>query len=897
MKAPASPVLSSLNPSRSLKARMGLATVGIVLLLSLSLSGIAGHISRTEIEESRGEFLESLSFQMADKLERGLFERYRDIQILASLDAIRDPKVAMSSKRTLIEKLQSTYPDYAWIGLTDDEGNVLASTGGLLEGKNAAKRPWFQEAQQQPFAGDVHEALLLAKLLENPTGEPLRFVDLAAPVMTEAGELEGILSAHLSWSWAREVKQSLLAPLEQLNQVEILILSQDGRVLLGPDGMEDELLNLPSVKAGQSGKTGYQLETWPDQAEYLTGFAPSQGYRDYPGLGWTTLIRQPAEVAFLPARSLQRQVFAWGAILGGLCAVGSWLNARRVVNPILQLTQAVNRIQQGDVHGKIPIIRGRDELARFSGSLAHLVQTLNQQQQDLAATNQQLQQEMLERQRSHQKLQEQAALLDIATDAIFVRDLNGNIQYWNHSAAEIYGWSAEEVRGQEAAALLNPAANASQLSEIFKSVLAQGEWQGQLTKVTRSGKEVIIDSRWTLVRDESNEPTAILTVDTDVTQAKQLEAQFLRAQRLESLGTLASGIAHDLNNVLTPILGTAAMLPVTLKNMDSTSERLIQSLDISARRASDMVKQILSFARGGEGPVSSVQVTHLLVELRQVIHSALPKDISIQLDLPQELWLVSVDATQFHQVLMNLCVNARDAMAEGGTLTLAAENLWIDEHYQQLHIDAKVGPYIRVVVSDTGMGMSAEVIERIFDPFFTTKEIGKGTGLGLSTVIGIVKSHGGFVTVYSEPGRGTKFSVYLPAQASSSIDAEESAPAPLGHGEMILVVDDEKLIQEITKTALESYDYRVITASDGNEAVNQYHRYGEEIEVVLMDMMMPMLGGNQAIDQLRQISPEVKVIATSGLAMQESAADVEAFLPKPYSIRILLEALEQAIHH
>lgn len=562
----------------------------------------------------------------------------------------------------------------------------------------------------------------------------------------------------------------------------------------------------------------------------------------------------------------------------------------------MKLTTAVNRIQQGDSRVTIPIVRGRDELSTFSSSLSNLVQTLNRQRQNLVTTNQQLQQEIIERKRSANKLLEQAALLDIATDAIFVRDLDGIIQYWNRSAEQIYGWSASEACGKEANTLLNKQDTADELAVIFQSVLEQGDWQGGMTKVTRAGKEVIIDSRWTLVRDETNAPTAILTVDTDVTEAKQLEAQFLRAQRLESLGTLASGIAHDLNNVLTPILGTAALLPMPLKNVDDTSDSIIKTLDMSARRARDMVKQILSFARGGEDELSAVQVAHILAELQRVIKSTLPKDISISMNLGSELWPASANATQLHQVFMNLCVNARDAMPDGGALSLSAENLQIDEHYQKLHVDARIGPYVKVSIADTGTGMSPEVMERIFDPFFTTKDIGKGTGLGLSTTLGIIKSHGGFITVYSEPSRGTRFHIYLPAQANSEAQAVTEIEAPPGNGEMILVADDEILIQSMTKLALESYNYQVVTAGDGNEAIAQYAQHKGEIQVVLMDMMMPSLSGKQAIDELKKIAPAVNIVATSGIELQAPVPNVQAFLPKPYSVKALLTVLDEVIH-
>ncbi len=879
---PAPSRLDRFNPNRSLRARVGFATVGTTLLLSTLLSLIAGQISRDRIIKNRGQMLANLAYQMADKLDRGMFERYRDIQILASLDAIRQPNVPIDAKRVLIEKLQDTYSDYAWIGLTDETGQVLVSTGQLLEGVSAAERPWFQEAHTKPFAGDVHEALLLADLLQGgtDTGEPLRFVDVAAPVTDEQGAFTGVLGAHLSWSWAEEIKHSLLGPLEQRSQVEVLILSADDYVLLGPDRLEDQTLRFPADNFGSTEDARHQLIDWSDNNEYLTGFALSQGYRDYPGLGWKVVVRQSSQIALAPARALQRQVFAVGALLGGLCAIASWFYARRIVKPILALTDAANRLQQGESGVSMPIVTGKDELAVFSQSLDHLVQTLSHHQIELESANQQL--------------QRQAALLDIATDAIFVRDLEGHIQFWNRGAERIYGWSAEAAIGQDAMTLLNKSVS-DELRTAYQTVLTEGEWQGELIKRTRSEQEIVADSRWTLVCNDKGEPVAILTVDTDITETKQLETQLLRAQRLESLGTLASGIAHDLNNVLTPVVGAAQLLPLTLPQIDKNSAQLLEALDSSAKRAGNMVQQILSFARGTDGQRTQLQINDLLDELSPILRSTLPKNITIRIEAAHDLWPVSVDSTQIHQVLMNLCVNARDAMPKGGSLDICTKNIRVDEHYAKLHPQIQAGTYVLTTVADTGTGMPPEVVDRIFDPFFTTKAIGRGTGLGLSTVVGIIKNHGGLVNVYSEVGKGSQFQIYLPVQTCMQAEETPLSHLPTGGGELILVVDDESLIREMAKTALESHNYRVITAEEGHAAITQFQEHRHDIKAVLIDMMMPLIDGATAIEGIRQISPGISIIATSGLSIEAHTLAADEFLPKPYTLQDLLNTVYSAV--
>jgi PAS domain S-box-containing protein len=509
-------------------------------------------------------------------------------------------------------------------------------------------------------------------------------------------------------------------------------------------------------------------------------------------------------------------------------------------------------------------------------------------------------QDITERKRAEQKIYEQAALLDITTNAILVRDRANRILFWNKGAERLYGWQAEEILGKCASNFLFQEVP-SQLEAILQTVVEKGEWQGELHKVAKSGKEVIVESRWTLVCDETGQPKSILTVDTDITEKKHLEAQILRAQRLESLGTLASGIAHDLNNILTPILTTAQLLPLKLPDLDERGMQLLRLLEGSARRGADLVKQILSFARGVEGKRTVLQVGHLLWEVVKIAKSTFPKSIEIEADIPtHELGTVLADATHLHQVFMNLCVNARDAMPDGGKLVITAENAFIDEGDAKKNLEAKVGHYLVVIISDTGIGMSPEVLDRIFEPFFTTKEVGKGTGLGLSTTLGIVKGYGGFITVSSEVNQGSEFKVYLPQVNDLQKQADAESEMPRGHGELILVVDDEAAVQEITQTSLEIYGYKVLIASDGIEAITLYTRHKDEIKAVLMDIMMPSMDGTTAIRTLWEIDPNVKAIATSGLVSNEklaqaAGAKIQAFLAKPYTLKDLLKVLQEVI--
>ena len=383
----------------------------------------------------------------------------------------------------------------------------------------------------------------------------------------------------------------------------------------------------------------------------------------------------------------------------------------------------------------------------------------------------------------------------------------------------------------------------------------------------------------------------------DLTERKKLEHQFLRAQRMESIGMLAGGVAHDLNNILAPIILSIEMLKGAAT--DSKAKSILETIEVCANRGADIVRQVLSFARGVEGEKIDVQLTYLLNDLQNIITETFPKDIQLRFAIPNDIWTIFGDPTQLHQILLNLCVNARDAMPTGGTLTISAENCVIDEQYAAMNSQAKVGRYVSINVTDSGTGMPQSIIDKMFEPFFTTKELSKGTGLGLSTVMVIVKNHDGMINVYSKPGQGTTFIVHLPAM-ECAIEVGEKLPEaltlPRGNGETILVVDDEASIVAITSQTLQAFGYRVLTAKDGADAVAIYAEHSREIAVVLTDMMMPIMDGAAVSRVLRRINPAVKIISASGRnanAGSDGVSDdeLEHFLMKPYTAATLLKAL------
>ncbi len=502
-------------------------------------------------------------------------------------------------------------------------------------------------------------------------------------------------------------------------------------------------------------------------------------------------------------------------------------------------------------------------------------------------------------QRVNRRLLEQAWLLDEAQDAIVVSDLDRRITYWNRSAERLYGWPATEVAGRAVTDLLY-AADRTGVDVALAAVEQHGAWLGELQPVARDGRRVVAQSRWTLVRDAGGAPLSILTIDTDMTERRQLEQQFYRAQRLESIGTLAGGIAHDLNNVLTPIMLANEIL--CAQATDDDTRYLLGQIGDSARRGAEMVGQVLSFARGQEGRRGEVPVQPLVDGVARIARDTLPKNIEILTRVAPAVPAVVGDATQFQQVLLNLCVNARDAMPNGGRLTISADSMALPAPGEPLLGDMAAGTFVVLQVEDTGEGIPQDALERIFDPFFTTKAPGKGTGLGLSTSLTIVRKHGGQIRVYSELGRGTRFRVYLPAPGSTPTAAAPAVerPLPRGHGETVLVVDDEAEIRTLTRHVLDTAGYRVLVAINGADALAQYEQHRSEIAVVVTDMMMPVLGGGELLRALQQLNPAVRVIAVSGISANEAVAraagpEGTTFLAKPFTAAALLQALHEVL--
>ncbi|MEO5959046.1 MAG: PAS domain S-box protein, partial [Opitutaceae bacterium] len=504
------------------------------------------------------------------------------------------------------------------------------------------------------------------------------------------------------------------------------------------------------------------------------------------------------------------------------------------------------------------------------------------------------------RREAEAQLREQASLIEKARDAIMATDLEHRIAYWNGSAERLYGWTAGEVYGRRLDDLnlgFDPAKFAAAHAHLRK----HGEWRGEFRLRTKTGEVAIVESTWSLVVENDGRPRSILYIDTDVTERKKLETQLLRTQRMESIGTLAGGVAHDLNNVLTPILLTLDLLEEKLTGDED--RQLLEKTRASASHGAALVRQLLAFARGADAQRTRMQTEVALEDLQSLVRQGLPASIQLTVRAEGRPWSINADATQFNQVVVNVCLNARDAMPNGGKLEVVAKNVSVDATLARANPGVEPGPYVRISIADTGTGIPPGIIDHIFDPFFTTKPLGKGTGLGLSMVAGIMKSHRGFVQVESEENKGTTFHLFFPALANEAPPTlRELGPLPTpGEGELILLIDDDPTVRAALEMLLKRFGYRVLLAVDGAHAIAGFEAHRAEIALAISDMMLPDQSGVEVVRELRMRSPALPVIAISGM-MASGAFDALlelkpaiACLAKPVAPAVLLHAVRHAL--
>jgi two-component system, cell cycle sensor histidine kinase and response regulator CckA len=493
-------------------------------------------------------------------------------------------------------------------------------------------------------------------------------------------------------------------------------------------------------------------------------------------------------------------------------------------------------------------------------------------------------------------------ILDSIPDSVWMKDRDGVFLMVNQAWAQSIGTTAQQTIGYPDVEVF-PGELGQQLREQDQLVMQSGKPKQIEEYFNVNGHLVWTDTILTPISDKTGAPVGIIGIARNITQRKQLEERFLRTQRMESLGALASGIAHDLHNILGPILMSASILEESVK--DPNDRELVTIVREAAQRGADIVKQVLTFARGTQSEHEPLEPRLLIDQVKRILLKVMPKSVTFSINLSDNLSNITGDATQLHQVFMNLCMNARDAMPHGGVLTITGGNVEVDQAMAMHHGYARPGPYVCLAVADTGVGIPEAIREKIFEPFFTTKEPGKGTGLGLSTALAILKNHNSFVTLTSEVSKGSTFSVYIPAAECPKPPAAPApvspAPLPQGHGETILVVDDEQPICKMVETILSQKDYLVLSAHNGPEALRLFSEKRSEIRAVLTDLAMPGMTGTELIKALKTIDPGLPIIASTGQSSEQrykelAALNIPLRLSKPYSARQLLSMISEAVN-
>ncbi len=566
------------------------------------------------------------------------------------------------------------------------------------------------------------------------------------------------------------------------------------------------------------------------------------------------------------------------------------MNADAFLQASEQVTQTgewTGELKQRSKDGRNLIIEGHWTLVRDDSGTPRSILAINN---DITA-----------RKHADEAIQMQGRVLESMTEGVVVCDEAGTILFSNAACNAMFGYDHGELAGQHFSVLKSstPDEGRREVDGMLDALQSRGVWAGEIPSRKKDGMSFVTGMRISIV-DTTGARSFVVVVE-DITEKKSMEAQFLRSQRMESVGRLSSGIAHDMNNILTPILLSAFMLRRPLPGEDY--DNLLGNIETSAQRGAALIKQLLTLGCEPGGQRKMLSTASLVDDMMQIMQGTFPKNINLTCRVAADVWPVTGDATQLHQVLLNLCVNARDAMPLGGALMLTVENVRFDESYAAMSAGIQPGPYVMLRVSDTGEGIPSDTLDKIFDPFFTTKETGKGTGLGLSTVMGIAKSHGGFVNVRSLVGSGTTFEVCLPAVpegAMAEAPARPRSAPPRGQGETILVVDDEPNIRDVVRRTLTGHGYRVLTASDGTEAVVLFTEHREQIKAVLTDIMMPFMDGVTMVRTMRKMAPAVKIVASTGMGSARGREDktaalhtlgVRTLLTKPYTADEVLSTI------
>lgn len=745
---------------RSLGSWLALAFSLLSILLTVLLVEVVDIAASGQVETAIGHGLRELALQTTDKLDRGMFERYREVRLLAQRRDL-SPANAGPARREVLDGIQESYGYYDWIGMAGIDGKVQVAGRGLLEGANVGARPWFRNALQGINVGDVHEAVLLAKLLPTENGEPRRFVDVAFPYMDANGKTLGVLGVHLSWKWARSVERSVMAPVAARGKIDALIVGRDGTVLLGPGALQGTKLDLASLREAAGQEAGYLVEQWPDGQSYLVGFSRSRGRDDYPGLGWTVLVRQALDEAYAPARALRRRALLSGVGLALAFSLVGVLLARHITRPLGRLVRDAQRIRRGESLPLLPGAGSYVEVDTLSDTLNALVADLVTRRGELQGLNATLEARVeartrdLERALAAVRASEQriGAIVEAAQDAFVGVDLRGLVTDWNPAAERMFGWKRSEVLGWPMTELIVPERYRPNTYRAIESVRATGhnplfERRAERMVINRLGEEFPIEMTAGLA--SGGDQTTLAVFLHDISERRKVD-------RLKS--EFVATVSHELRTPLTSIRASLSMLADGYAGeLPPDVAGLIGIAHQSAERLVRLVNDVLDIQKIEAG---GMQVERRPQPLLPVAQHALDgmqayaEENGVTLRLacaePARLLAAAIDHDRLVQVLTNLLSNAVKFSPRGAGVTLTLE---------------VAGKCARLSVKDEGGGIPEAFQARVFQRFAQADGADNrqkgGTGLGLSISKSLVEEHGGRISFETTPGQGTTFRVDLP---------------------------------------------------------------------------------------------------------------------------------------
>ena len=785
--------LRNILPTRGVGVYLALVFSILSILLTMILVGVI-EISATDSVKTRiGNSLAELAAQTSDKLDRGMFERYREVQLMTMRDDL-DPKKNPAQGRLQLEALQATYPYYAWIGMANMDGKVVVSTKKILEGRDVSARPWFHNALNDIYVGDVHEAELLAELLPNEkrlSNAPIRFVDIAFPYRDNTNRITGVLAAHLSWRWANDIQESIITPVDQEHHIESMIVDKAGKVLLGPADIKGKTLTLPSLKEARSksagGATGYSIETWEDGERYLVGYSGSKGYQSYPGLGWSVLVRQSEKDAFLPLKKIQQKVFLSGIAATLLFSLLGFIAAQRIIRPLRALAKSAQRIQNGEIANIAPPDYSYSEVQTLTDSLNALVSNLLNKESALRNLNQTLEkrvelrtaelaQALTKITASENRIQ---SIIENAQEAFIGVDFQGKIIDWNSQAEKMFGWRRKEVIGREMSSTIVPLRFKPILDMMIKSV-ATSDQPSAMNLFNRRMERIVIDRQrneftveMTLGLVKENETYFFSAFLHDISDRKEIEAM---------KNDFISTVSHELRTPLTSLRGSIGLLVGGVAgDLPPQAKTLLEIASKNCARLVRMINDMLDIDKIESGKMRFEMVNQALLPLaQQAIEGtegyAATFNVKLVLKIAPEDGKIHVlvDRDKLIQVLTNLLSNAIKFSPTDDTVTLDIQSF------------KKAGKtWVRLAVIDHGCGIPKEFRSLIFQKFAMADSADSrkkgGTGLGLSISKSLIEQHGGEIGFFSEAGSPTEFFITLPCvtagapSGAASVDSSELA--------------------------------------------------------------------------------------------------------------------------